>query len=48
MNSDSTLYGGGDMGNGGRVRADPLPWMGQPASVELVLPPLALLVLMPA
>ena len=48
INSDSALYGGSDLGNGGRVCAEPLPWMGQPASVELTLPPLALLVLMPA
>ncbi|TAJ18405.1 MAG: 1,4-alpha-glucan branching enzyme, partial [Rugosibacter sp.] len=48
INSDSLLYGGSDAGNGGRVHADSLPWMGQHASVELVLPPLAILVLLPA
>jgi 1,4-alpha-glucan branching enzyme len=48
FNSDSALYGGGDSGNGGRVHAEALPWMGLPASVELTLPPLAVLLLTPA
>ena len=48
MNTDSALYGGSDMGNGGRVNAEPVPWMGFPASLTLTLPPLAALVFLPA
>jgi 1,4-alpha-glucan branching enzyme len=48
INTDSTLYGGSDLGNGGRVNAGAQSWMGFPASVSLTLPPLAALVLMPA
>ncbi len=47
LNSDSSHYGGGDLGNGGGVQAETLPWMGQPFSVSLSLPPLAALVLSP-
>ncbi len=48
MNTDSAHYGGSDLGNNGRVSAQPSPWMGFPASVSLTLPPLAALVLLPA
>jgi 1,4-alpha-glucan branching enzyme len=48
MNTDSAHYGGSDLGNGGRVTAEPKAWMGFPASVSLTLPPLAALVLLPA
>jgi len=41
FNSDAGLYGGSNVGNGGSVRAYPRPWMGQDASLELTLPPLA-------
>ncbi|PKO83715.1 MAG: 1,4-alpha-glucan branching enzyme [Betaproteobacteria bacterium HGW-Betaproteobacteria-11] len=47
LNSDAALYGGGNLGNGGRVQAGTREWMGQPASLELTLPPLAALVLLP-
>ncbi|MCG2634625.1 MAG: 1,4-alpha-glucan branching protein GlgB [Gammaproteobacteria bacterium] len=47
LNSDSEHYGGGNMGNWGVVQAEPIPWMGQPWSVNLVLPPLAALILVP-
>ena len=47
LNSDSRYYGGGDVGNHGRLDAPPTPWMGQPAQLELVLPPLAALIVMP-
>jgi 1,4-alpha-glucan branching enzyme len=40
LNSDSSFYGGSDMGNGGGVQSDPVPWHGQPHSVLLSLPPL--------
>jgi 1,4-alpha-glucan branching enzyme len=48
INTDSALYGGSDLGNGGRVNAGTQSWMGFPASLSLTLPPLAALVLMPA
>ena len=48
INTDSTHYGGSDLGNGGRVSATPHAWMGFPASLVLSLPPLAALVLLPA
>ena len=48
MNTDSTHYGGSDMGNGGYVHAEPVSWMGFPASLTLTLPPLAALVFLPA
>lgn len=47
LNSDSGYYGGGDVGNGGMVQAQTLPWMGQPFCVDLTLPPLAGLILLP-
>ena len=48
INTDSVHYGGSDLGNGGRVAAQPGAWMGFPASLSLTLPPLAALVLLPA
>ncbi|ROR32816.1 1,4-alpha-glucan branching protein GlgB [Inmirania thermothiophila] len=47
LNSDSALYGGSNLGNAGAVEAEPVPWMGRPASLVLTLPPLAGLVLEP-
>ena len=40
LNSDSGFYGGSDVGNGGVVHSDPIPWHGQPHSLLLTLPPL--------
>jgi 1,4-alpha-glucan branching enzyme len=40
VNTDSALYGGSDVGNGGGVPSEPTPWHGQPHSVRLNLPPL--------
>ena len=48
INTDSVHYGGTDLGNGGRVAGQAIPWMGFPASLTLTLPPLAALVLLPA
>jgi 1,4-alpha-glucan branching enzyme len=45
VNTDSELYGGGNVGNGGGVPAAPVGWHGQAYSVELTLPPLAALLL---
>jgi 1,4-alpha-glucan branching enzyme len=41
LNTDSTHYGGSDVGNLGGLEAEPIPWHGQPFSVEMTLPPLA-------
>ncbi|MEO6421585.1 MAG: 1,4-alpha-glucan branching protein GlgB [Candidatus Nitrotoga sp.] len=48
FNSDSHYYGGGNLGNSSEIHVEPLPWMGQPYSVELELPPLAGIMLTPA
>ena len=45
LNTDSEFYAGSNLGNGGGLLAVALPWMGQPASVELTLPGLGLLVI---
>jgi 1,4-alpha-glucan branching enzyme len=47
LNSDSRYYGGSDLGNGESLHAGRQPWMGQPASLALTLPPLAGLILGP-
>ncbi len=47
LNTDSTFYGGGDIGNLGGVEAEPIPWHGQPVSAEVTLPPLAAVWLVP-
>jgi 1,4-alpha-glucan branching enzyme len=41
LNTDSSLYGGSNTGNGGGVHSEPQPWMDQPHSIVLTLPPLA-------
>ncbi|MBN8280071.1 MAG: 1,4-alpha-glucan branching protein GlgB [Gammaproteobacteria bacterium] len=48
LNSDSRFYGGSDLGNGGVLRAEPVPCMHQPWSVVVTLPPLGGLVLTPS
>jgi len=47
INSDSEIYGGGNMGNSGGVLAVDLPWQGRPYSIELTLPGLSVLILKP-
>ena len=47
LNSDAEHYGGSNQGNLGRVKTEPRPWMGRPASVSLTLPPLAAVFLEP-
>jgi len=46
INSDAALYGGGNVGNEGGVRAEPLPWHAHPQSLALLLPPLGMLALL--
>ncbi len=41
LNTDSSFYGGSDIGNLGGVDPEPIPWHEQPVSAELTLPPLA-------
>jgi 1,4-alpha-glucan branching enzyme len=41
LNSDATLYGGGGLGNLGGADAARVPWHGQPSSLSITLPPLA-------
>jgi len=45
LNSDASLYGGSNMGNGGGVPTDPIPAHGYDQSLNLVLPPLAFVML---
>lgn len=45
INTDSAIYGGSNVGNGGGVRAQPVPFHGRSHSIDLTLPPLGTLVL---
>jgi len=40
FNSDSRFYGGSDLGNGQGLQAEQQPWMNQPCSLALDVPPL--------
>jgi 1,4-alpha-glucan branching enzyme len=40
INTDAQVYGGSGVGNLGSLTAEPLPWHGRPASVQLRVPPL--------
>ncbi len=48
LNSDATDYGGSGQGNAGALDAQPEPAHGHPHSLQLRLPPLALVILTPA
>ncbi|HTP96962.1 MAG TPA: 1,4-alpha-glucan branching protein GlgB [Burkholderiales bacterium] len=48
FNSDSHHYGGSNVGNLGERRAEDQPWMGQPCSIEIALPPLGGIILAPS
>ena len=41
FNSDSSFYGGSNLGNGVELTAETKNWMGYPQSIQLTLPPLA-------
>jgi len=45
LNSDSYIYGGSNLGNNGGVWSQNYPFHGRPHSIELTLPPLAVLIL---
>ncbi|WP_437933152.1 1,4-alpha-glucan branching protein GlgB [Sorangium sp. So ce341] len=47
LNTDATEYGGSGVGNMGRVEVEDIPCHGFPQSIELTLPPLAVLWLIP-
>jgi 1,4-alpha-glucan branching enzyme len=47
LNTDAERYGGSNVGNYGGVEAEAVPWHGQPCSVQLSLPPLGVLWLIP-
>jgi 1,4-alpha-glucan branching enzyme len=47
LNSDSWMYGGSNMGNAGGVMATAEEWAGWPCSIDVTLPPLAVIVLKP-
>jgi 1,4-alpha-glucan branching enzyme len=47
LNTDSSFYGGSDVGNLGGIQPEPVPWHDQPFSAELTLPPLAAIWLVP-
>jgi len=44
FNSDSSLYGGSNLGNAGGVRSEPVEAHGRPHSISVTLPPLAVIV----
>jgi 1,4-alpha-glucan branching enzyme len=48
LNTDAEEFGGSGVGNLGRVVAQDEPYLGQPASAEVTLPPLAAIWLTPA
>jgi 1,4-alpha-glucan branching enzyme len=47
LNTDSSYYGGSDVGNQGAVTADGTPWHDQPFSAEVTLPPLGVVWFVP-
>ena len=47
MNTDSKHYAGSGMGNLGEVESAPVPWHGRPFSINVTLPPLAILFFKP-
>jgi 1,4-alpha-glucan branching enzyme len=47
INTDSSYYGGSDVGNLGGVQPEPIGWHDQPFSAEVTLPPLGAVWLVP-
>ncbi len=45
LNSDSAIYGGQNIGNMGGIPSEPFPWQGRPHSLQLTVPPLAMVAL---
>ena len=44
INTDAAVYGGANRGNLGGVTAGDTPYQGQPASIQITIPPLATLI----
>jgi 1,4-alpha-glucan branching enzyme len=47
VNSDAEIYGGGNMGNGGGMYSEPIPSHGRDQSINITLPPLAVVIFKP-
>ena len=47
LNSDSSHFGGGNLGNFGGRHSEPVAWQGQPHSIVLAVPPLSVVFLKP-
>jgi 1,4-alpha-glucan branching enzyme len=47
LNSDSGIYGGGNLGNLGGVEAEPVPWHEWHQSLDITIPPLGIVILKP-
>ena len=47
LNTDSEMFGGSNLGNGGSVTADQVPAHGRPRSISVTLPPLAVIAFEP-
>ena len=47
LNSDSLFYGGSNVGNGGSIQVEPIPFHVYSQSISLTVPPLACLILEP-
>ena len=47
LNSDSELYGGSNIGNLGGLMAEPVEYLGRPYSLNVQVPPLAVVVFKP-
>ncbi|HJZ60603.1 MAG TPA: 1,4-alpha-glucan branching protein GlgB [Miltoncostaeaceae bacterium] len=47
LNTDAAAYGGSNTGNAGRIEAEDRPWQGQRHSAEIIVPPLAVVWLVP-
>jgi 1,4-alpha-glucan branching enzyme len=45
LNSDAAVYGGRNIGNMGGVPTEAFPWQGRPCSLQLTVPPLAVVAL---
>jgi 1,4-alpha-glucan branching enzyme len=48
LNSDRSVYGGSGVTNDGILEAVPMPWAGQPAYLDVTLPPLGAVAFVPA
>jgi 1,4-alpha-glucan branching enzyme len=47
FNTDSELFGGANLGNAGAVMAEEIPFHGRPASINVTIPPLAVVAFKP-